>query len=142
MEKKKNHSVIATTSAISFLLSLAAIIAVTSFPIPSTSLLPFPLVADGQPERLLPVLLIHGYRSTLNVWDEWEDKLGQAGVYAKAVTFPRNDECGNATDYAIQLNKIVRDFKLFCWIQLWYSHAVIIFNFLHALNNILYFYFY
>jgi pimeloyl-ACP methyl ester carboxylesterase len=111
MEKKKNHSVIATTTAISFLLSLAAIIAVTSFPIPSTSLLPFALVADGQPERPLPVLLIHGYRSTHNVWDEWEDKLGQAGVYTKAVTFPRNDECGNATDHAIQLNKIVRDFK-------------------------------
>jgi hypothetical protein len=56
-------------------------------------------------------LLIHGYRSTHNIWDEWEDKLGQVGIYTRAITFPRNDECGSAADHAIQLNQIVRDFK-------------------------------
>jgi pimeloyl-ACP methyl ester carboxylesterase len=101
---KKSH-VVTSTIAISLLLSLSTIAAV--IPLLSTP----PLVANGQPERPLPVLLIHGYRSTHNVWDEWEDKLGQVGIYTKAVTFPRNDECGSAIDHAIQLNKIVRDFK-------------------------------
>jgi pimeloyl-ACP methyl ester carboxylesterase len=98
-----------STIAISLLLSLSTIVAV--IPLLSIPSPLFPPVANGQPERPLPVLLIHGYRSTHNVWDEWEERLGQVGIYTKAVTFPRNDECGNATDHAIQLNKIVRDFK-------------------------------
>ena len=96
-------------SLLLLILSLFAIIAVNSLSLTSSSL-PLP-VANGQPERPLPVLLIHGYRSTHNVWDEWEDKLRDIGIYTKAVTFPRNDECGSATDHATQLNKIVRDFK-------------------------------
>src|ERR671910_1938333 len=104
MKKKKNHSTIATI-AISLLLLLTAIIA--AIPL---SLTFSPLVANGQPERPLPVLLIHGYRSTHNVWDEWEDRLRDEGIYTKAITFPRNDECGSAADHATQLNQIVRDF--------------------------------
>jgi pimeloyl-ACP methyl ester carboxylesterase len=91
---------------ISILLSLPAIIASVSLSLPSSLLL-----ANGQPDRPLPVLLIHGYRSTHNVWDEWEDKLGEAGIYAKGITFPRNDECGSAMDHATQLNRLVRNFK-------------------------------
>jgi pimeloyl-ACP methyl ester carboxylesterase len=105
MEKKKNHLVMAIPVIFYSLLLLSTIIAV--IPLLSTP----SLVANGQPEKPLPVLLIHGYRSTHNVWDEWEEKLGQVGISTKAVTFPRNDECGNATDHAIQLNEIVRDFK-------------------------------
>ena len=103
--EKKNYSVMAKTIVIFSVLLLSTIIAV------SLPLFTSPHVAIGQPDRPLPVLLIHGYRSTHNVWDEWEEMLGQIGISTKAVTFPRNDECGNATDHAIQLNKIVRDFK-------------------------------
>jgi triacylglycerol lipase len=101
--EKKNHSIIATI-AISLLLSLAAIITAIFLS------LPFSPIANGQPERPFPVLLIHGYRSTHNVWDEWEDKLREVGIYTKAITFPRNDKCGSAMDHAIQLNQLVKDF--------------------------------
>lgn len=104
---KKSH-VVTSIITISFLLPLSTVVAI--IPLLSTTPL-YPLVANGQPERPLPVLLIHGYRSTHNVWDEWEDKLEEVGIHTKAVTFPRNDECGSADDHAIQLNKIVRDFK-------------------------------
>jgi pimeloyl-ACP methyl ester carboxylesterase len=106
MEKNKNHSAIATIAISLLLLSLATIMAA----IPLSIVSPLP-VANGQPERPLPVLLVHGYRSTHDVWDEWEDKLRDEGIYTKAITFPRNDECGSAADHAIQLNQIVRDFK-------------------------------
>jgi pimeloyl-ACP methyl ester carboxylesterase len=109
MDVNKKSHVVTPTIAISLLLLLFTIVA--AIPLFSISSPPFPPVANGQPERALPVLLIHGYRSTHNVWDEWEEKLGQIGISTKAVTFPRNDECGNATDHAIQLNKIIRDFK-------------------------------
>ncbi|HKG88688.1 MAG TPA: hypothetical protein VKA95_10205, partial [Nitrososphaeraceae archaeon] len=101
---KKYHSAIAAI-ATSLLLSLTVTIPVVSLPFPS------PPAANGQPETPLPVLLIHGYRSTHNVWDEWEDNLRDEGIYTKAITFPRNDECGSAMDHAIQLNQIVRDFR-------------------------------
>jgi pimeloyl-ACP methyl ester carboxylesterase len=98
---------VTTTIAIFILLlSLSAVIATISL-----SLTSYPPVVNGQPERPLPVLLIHGYRSSHNVWDEWEHKLREVGIYTKAVTFPRNDECGSAIDHATQLNQIVRNFK-------------------------------
>ena len=98
---KKSHVVISIIT-ISFLLPLSTVVAI--IPLLSTTPL-YPLVANGQPERPLPVLLIHGYRSTHNVWDEWEDKLEEVGIHTKAITFPRNDECGSADDHAIQLNQ-------------------------------------
>jgi|SRR5215216_127393 len=77
-----------------------------------------PTLAVGQPETPLPVLLIHGYRSTHNVWDGWVDRLGNYGIEAKAVSFQDNpttavneDECGSAEDHAAQLNQLVRNFK-------------------------------
>jgi pimeloyl-ACP methyl ester carboxylesterase len=77
-----------------------------------------PALAAGQPETPLPVLLIHGYRSTHTVWDEWVNMLGDYGIEAKAVTFEDDptsavdeDECGSAEDHAAQLNQLVRNFK-------------------------------
>jgi pimeloyl-ACP methyl ester carboxylesterase len=78
----------------------------------------FPLV-KGQPEDPLPVLLIHGYRSTSNVWDEWVGQLEDLGIHAKAVSFEddpttavNEDECGSAEDHAAQLNQWVSNFKV------------------------------
>jgi pimeloyl-ACP methyl ester carboxylesterase len=77
----------------------------------------FPLV-KGQPEDPLPVLLIHGYRSTSNVWDEWVGQLEDLGIHVKAVSFEddpttavNEDECGSAEDHAAQLNQWVSNFK-------------------------------
>ena len=80
--EKKNHSIIATI-AISLLLSLAAIITTIFLS------LPFSPIANGQPERPFPVLLIHGYRSTHNVWDEWEDKLKRSRHLYKSNNLPQ-----------------------------------------------------
>ena len=75
-------------------------------------------IAEGQPERPLPVLLIHGYRSTHNVWDGWVDQLETVGIQAKAVSFEddpttvvNEDECGSAEDHANQLVQLVAAFK-------------------------------
>ena len=76
-----------------------------------------PLV-KGQPEDPLPVILIHGYRSTNEVWDEWVDRLENLGIKAEAVIFEDDpttaideDECGSAENHAAQLNQLVADFK-------------------------------
>ena len=65
----KRH-VVTSTIAISLPLSLSTIVAVAVIPLLSIPSPLFPPVANGQPERPLPVLLIHGYRSTHKVWDE------------------------------------------------------------------------
>lgn len=79
---------------------------------------PLPPLAEGQPEGPLPVLLIHGYRSTHQVWDGWVDRLENFGIQTKAVSFEddpttsiNEDECGSAEDHSAQLNQIVSDFK-------------------------------
>lgn len=94
------------------LLSLPAILFNISV---SSSLTP---LARGQPEESLPVLLIHGYRSTDKVWDGWVDQLKNLGIETKAVSFQddpttavNEDECGSAEDHAAQLNQWVTNFK-------------------------------
>ena len=107
----KTRSVRVILAIIILLLSTSVILSTNYF---SSS----PNPAVGQPETPLPVLLIHGYRSTHTVWDEWVDQLGNYGIEARAVTFeddPTNavneDECGSAQDHAAQLNQLVRNFK-------------------------------
>lgn len=86
---------------------LLTVIATTSFP-----------PANGQPEKRLPVLLIHGYASDASVWETWEQLLSNDDIVFRAVTFaddPRTfvneDKCGRAVDHASELNQIVEDFK-------------------------------
>lgn len=77
-----------------------------------------PVTAQDQSEYPLPVLLIHGYRSTNEVWDGWVDRLENIGIEAEAVSFEddpttavNEDECGSAEDHATQLNQMIADFK-------------------------------
>ena len=86
---------------------LLTVIATSSFPL-----------ASGQPEKRLPVLLIHGYASDASVWETWEQLLSNDDIIFRAVTFaddPRTfvneDKCGTAVDHANELNQIVEDFK-------------------------------
>lgn len=108
----KTRSVRAILAIVILLLPISVVLSTNYF---SSS----PNLAGGQPERPLPVLLIHGYRSTHNVWEEWVDWLGNYGIEAKAVSFEddptttavNEDECGSAEDNAAQLNQLVRNFK-------------------------------
>jgi pimeloyl-ACP methyl ester carboxylesterase len=78
----------------------------------------FTLANGQQPEKPLPVLLIHGYASDASVWETWEQLLRNDNITFRAVTFdndPRTlvneDKCGTAVDHASELNQIVEDFK-------------------------------
>jgi pimeloyl-ACP methyl ester carboxylesterase len=109
--KTKSQSVRAILIIVILLLSSSVILSTNYF---SFS----PNLAVGQPEAPLPVLLIHGYRSTHEVWNGWVDRLGDYGIEAKAITFEddtttaiNEDECGSAKDHAAQLNQLVRNFK-------------------------------
>jgi pimeloyl-ACP methyl ester carboxylesterase len=77
-----------------------------------------PVAAQGQSEKPLPVLLIHGYRSTNEVWNEWVDRLENLGIETEAVSFEddpataiNEDKCGSAEDHATKLNQKITDFK-------------------------------
>jgi pimeloyl-ACP methyl ester carboxylesterase len=107
--KPINQSVSAVSVVLVLLLSLSAN---TGY---SPPLLP---IAEGQPENHLPVLLIHGYRSPHDVWNDWVNQLESVGIEAEAVSF--NDdpatalneyECGSAEDHAAQLSQLVTQFK-------------------------------
>ena len=107
---KSKNQLVSAISVMSILL--------ISISVDSGSFSPLFPIAEGQPERLLPVLLIHGYRSTHNVWDGWVNQLDDLGIQAKAVSFEddpttvvNEDECGSAEDHANQLTQIVVDFK-------------------------------
>jgi pimeloyl-ACP methyl ester carboxylesterase len=79
----------------------------------------FPLANGQQPEKPLPVLLIHGYASDASVWETWEQLLRNDNITFRAVTFAddpgttlvNEDKCGTAVDHASELNQIVEDFK-------------------------------
>lgn len=88
--KSKNQSVSAISTVLILLLSLSA----------NTGYLS-PSVAEGQPETPLPVLLIHGYRSSNDIWHDWVVALESLGIHVKAVSFDddpttavNEDECG------------------------------------------------
>lgn len=66
----------------------------------------------AQPTAPLPVLLIHGYDSTATAWRYWDNYLTHDHIVHKAVTFTKNDPCGSAKDHAIELKKIIDDYKL------------------------------
>jgi pimeloyl-ACP methyl ester carboxylesterase len=68
-------------------------------------------VANGQNEKPLPVLLIHGYASDASVWGEWEKMLKKDGIKVTAVTFNDDDRCGDSESHAHELREIVTDFK-------------------------------
>jgi triacylglycerol esterase/lipase EstA (alpha/beta hydrolase family) len=77
-----------------------------------------PVAAQGQSEKPLPVLLIHGYRSTNKVWNEWVDRLKNLGIETEAVSFEDNpataineDKCGSVEDHPAKLNQKITDFK-------------------------------
>ena len=70
-----------------------------------------PLVYSQNETKPLPVLLIHGYKSGPEVWNQWVPELLEDGFKAKAVRFPINDPCGSSESHAQQLERIVQDFK-------------------------------
>jgi pimeloyl-ACP methyl ester carboxylesterase len=73
--------------------------------------LPFPL-ANGQSERPLPVILIHGYRQDASSWSIWEELLLNDGIPFHSVTFSQSDDsCGSAMDHAIELSQIVQQVR-------------------------------
>jgi uncharacterized alpha/beta hydrolase family protein len=71
----------------------------------------FSLAYSQNENRPLPVLLIHGYKSGPEVWNQWLPELQEDGIRAKAVRFSIDDDCGSSKSHAQQLEKIVRDFK-------------------------------
>src|SRR5215211_2953574 len=75
----------------------------------------FPIMAVGQPERPLPVLLVHGYNEDSSVWQRWEQLLKQDGIIYEKVNFGIQgsfyDECGRAVDHAIDLKTMVQNMK-------------------------------
>lgn len=70
-----------------------------------------PLVNSQPDGEALPVLLIHGYNSGPEVWNQWLPQLQEDGIRAKAVRFPIDDPCGSSVSHAQQLERIVRNFK-------------------------------
>ena len=65
-----------------------------------------------QSEKLLPVLLIHGYAEDATIWKKWEDMLRKDGIQFFTVTFKDSDDkCGSAEQHAKELEKIVQDIK-------------------------------
>jgi pimeloyl-ACP methyl ester carboxylesterase len=94
-----------------------AILAILLLTVIATS--SFPLANGQQPEKPLPVLLIHGYASDASVWETWEQLLRNDNITFRAVTFAddpgttlvNEDKCGTAVDHASELNQIVEDFK-------------------------------
>jgi pimeloyl-ACP methyl ester carboxylesterase len=94
-----------------------AILAILLLTVIATS--SFPLANGQQPEKPLPVLLIHGYASDASVWETWKQLLRNDNITFRAVTFAddpgttlvNEDKCGTAVDHASELNQIVEDFK-------------------------------
>ena len=65
-----------------------------------------------QSEKLLPVLLIHGYAEDATIWKKWEDMLRKDGIQFFTVTFKDSDDkCRSAKQHAKELEKIVQDIK-------------------------------
>lgn len=63
-------------------------------------------------EKLLPVLLVHGYAEDAAIWKKWEDMLRKDGIQFFTVTFKDSDDkCGSAKQHAIELEKMVQDIK-------------------------------
>jgi pimeloyl-ACP methyl ester carboxylesterase len=99
---KKRCVATANIVLLSLLLSSFGIIIISYFPL-----------ANTQPEtQTLPVLLIHGYNSGPEVWNEWLPELEKEGIKAKAVHFPIDDDCGSSESHAQQLDIIVQRFKI------------------------------
>ena len=61
----------------------------------------------------LPVLLIHGYREDVSVWNKWINLLKNDGISAVyPITFKQSDDkCGSAADHAKELSNIIGQIK-------------------------------
>jgi triacylglycerol esterase/lipase EstA (alpha/beta hydrolase family) len=61
--------------------------------------------SGGTTKKPLPVLLIHGYASDVQVWSKWEDLLKKDNITFYPITFYKSDDkCGSAADHAKELN--------------------------------------
>jgi len=59
-----------------------------------------------------PVILIHGYAESSNVWSTWEQLLSQNNIPFCTVSFHQSDdECGSAISHARDLAQIVQQVK-------------------------------
>jgi pimeloyl-ACP methyl ester carboxylesterase len=69
----------------------------------------FPSVNAQQPDsKRLPILLIHGYGESSDIWNSWRGWLA-ADNFSKVytITFPLDDKCGSTEQHATELNNIV-----------------------------------
>lgn len=78
----------------------------------SVSFIGLPVTISQPSSQPLPVLFIHGYRSSGDVWNDWMEQLWyDYHVKSHAVYFSGDDECGSAQEHAKELVQIVEDFK-------------------------------
>jgi triacylglycerol lipase len=73
-----------------------------------------PQLINGQSDGRIPVLLIHGYHSGPEVWDDWLNKFHNDGFIAEAAYFHidnKDDHCGSSKTHAQDLGAIIKDFK-------------------------------
>ncbi len=68
-------------------------------------------LANSQSNDHLPILLIHGFHSGPEVWNDWLKKLHDDGFIAEAAYFPTDDHCGSTQSHAQQLSAIIQAFK-------------------------------
>jgi pimeloyl-ACP methyl ester carboxylesterase len=61
---------------------------------------------------ILPVILVHGYNESANVWSIWEDRLSVDQIPYCNITFElSDDECGTAKDHAEEIGQIISNVK-------------------------------
>src|SRR6476619_2167548 len=73
-----------------------------------------PQLINGQSDGRISVLLIHGYHSDPEVWDDWLNKFHNDGFIAEAAYFHidnKDDYCGSSKAHAQELGAIIKDFK-------------------------------
>lgn len=57
---------------------------------------------------LLPIILVHGYSENASIWNSWVSWMHQDHINnVQTVTFPHNDQCGTASEHAMELKKII-----------------------------------
>ena len=67
-------------------------------------------VAVSQPNEVLPVVLIHGYRQDESSWNVWEELLSKDGIPYYTASF-EDDFCGSAEEHARELVQLVEFIK-------------------------------
>jgi pimeloyl-ACP methyl ester carboxylesterase len=63
------------------------------------------VIGSHEPQKPLPVLLVHGYLSDAAIWNKWQALLKKDGIPAFTITFQQSDDkCGSAAAHAKELS--------------------------------------